>query len=73
MLILKKGIKVYDEIIATATTQTSYHRGKVAIAKLVEFKRNTTEIQKEKAINLKRQQLKSNCKASEHIEDTEAV
>ena len=45
MLILKKGIKVYDEIIATATTQTSYHRAKVAIAKLLEFKRNTTAIQ----------------------------
>ena len=34
-----------------AITQTSYHRAKVAIAKLSEFKRK---------------QIKSNCKASEH-------
>ena len=61
MLILKKGIKVYDEIIATATTQTSYHRAKVAIAKLLEFKRNTTAIQKDnnsKAIAKRQNTLK---------------
>ena len=45
MLILKKGIKVYDEIITTATTQTSYHRGKVAIAKLLEFQKITIQKQ----------------------------